>query len=1024
MKQKTLPKFLALTICLELIVSPLAMAQQGPTATQIGLGVLQTGMGIYNQVNGAQNPNNSYVATDMQAFRNQQTPAPDKYFTQNNMYKIPGLNEYIAKKNMDAARTGGKQINPASLNCQTLPTTLFEANTEVCRNKNISQINGVDPKQQADEAFAYYNQYLQIDKLYANYSTRSNVGGQAYGTGCMEDAMEVLKGFFAYRLEQLDTMVTEFEAAEARFTQQSEMDLKAIRESTAILGGEGSRFATEFKNSDIFNYADRFADPACNSIMSKSDVDGLGKEGGGLLAIEKKLKGDFTAVPEGSKYSPEAYLRNNSAIVSDIQKMASKVATQANLNFGQIASGQEGYSAFLNGLSSSVNSDTGVNVALNSSFFSDLQTKFTQTRNSLNNSMSVLNSELGQKGGNALSLVSNIDNDTNFDAQVRSLENSIKNECLSNSGIDLALSRIQEPNLSKQASKHSSNEIQKRLKVILNDPNLTPEAKISQLEALNAAGGSRFEVRLDADFETKVMKADGTVGTKKAIAAGTTTPASFFTSLIQNCDTQFQVNKLGNQLSGKEAIKQLRTLKEDYKKAAKQNSQDIQNEITKKMIECNGNAEVASSTTVGSCSGATLNMSTPSFCTKAAFSCSSNMKSCTEKAQKVVKDLKDDRLKRTNNYNNNVENVRKQLVGMFDTALGKYMKEAESLRGMFGVGFTSPKDIKRDLKDGSQFDDKFAQNGADSLEIKDPKAYLEMMKTNMTNLRVQVENQQKGIIGNDGNLQKHIDQTKENYKSQVLAKASKLANDCLAAYNSYSKMVTQQKNDHDKAASELGEKSTEFCGRYADVMSNNPAPACTDDVGKLSDAMINAAVKAGNYSTSEEAKRMRAEMKEVCRQPGNQTNEKGESTFTYAQVVVAAKAGEGPAVKVFESLMNDKLDTVTKVINSIRTAQEGDICQKKAAVAAGVVGGNSVAGTEAIDTCTELKEEIVAGYQRSVRSGGDSVANNDYKPSHSQGVTGSFCNASNNSGGNTKGNLGGFGAILGGMQQGQKVMGQ
>lgn len=945
MKQKKLPSLLALTICLELIVSPLAVAET--STLQTVMGGLQTGMGVYNSLRGGnQGAQNSYYATDMAAFNNQKTPAADKYFTLNNMQKIPGLMEYVAKKNQEAAASGGKAINPLSLNCSTLPTTLFESNTEVCRNKSVSTLASPDQqKAQATEAFAYYNEYLQIDKIYQNYSTRSNVGGQSFGTGCMEDGMEILKGFFAYRLEQLDTMVTEFEAAEARFVAQSEMDLKGIRESTAILNGEDSTFATEFKNTDIFNYGDRFADPACNSIMAKDGMDSLGK-GDGLMGIEKKLKTDFTAVPEGSRYSPEAYLKNNAAIVSDIKAMANKVATQANLNFSQIASGQEGYSAFLNGLSSSVSSDTGVNGALNSSFFSDLQTKFTQTRNTLNNSMGVLNSELGKKGEGALSLVTNIDNDSNFEAQVKSLENSIKNECLSNSGLDVALSRIHDPELSKQANKHSANELAKKLKVILEDPNLTPESKVAQLKALNSAGGSRFQMRLDADFETKVIEADGTVNKKVARAASTTTAASFFTSLIQNCDTQFQVNKMGNQYSGKEAVNKLRKLKEDYKKAAKQNAQDIKEEITKKMIECNGNAEVASSTTVGSCSPATLSMANASFCTKAAFSCSSNMKSCTEKAQKVVKDLKNDRLKRTNNYNNNVEATRKQLVGMFDKALSKYMKEAESMRGMFGVGFTPPKDIVRDIKDGSQFDKKFQENRGDALEIKDPEQYLKMVKNNMASLRKQVEEQQKGIIGNDGNLQKHLDQTKENYKNQVLAKANKLGKECLEAYNNYSKMVVEQKNQYDKNISELGEKTGKFCGLYSDIMSDNPNGACKEDIRELASAASIAAQKAGRidaYETTEMTKEMNAR----C-----------------AQVGVEADDAEQICLDPNRSVVFDKIFNERYVAPKTYVPQKGDNLAQIAcmAVTSGEANDLCIAGVPTVVTLSKKPAKVPNGY--------------------------------------------------------------
>lgn len=919
MKHRKLPSFIALSISMQMVLSPVAVAAD-TTAQKIMSG-LQFGADLYNTTRGSQGAPSAYLQTDMNEFQKQQTPAPDKHFTMQNLSKVPGLMEYIAKKNQQAAATGGKPINPATLNCQTLPTSLFEAKNEVCRDRKVSGINGVNPQQQAQEAFAYYNQYTQIDKLYRNYTERSNVGGQSFGVGCMEDAMDVLNGFFAYRLEQMDTMITEMEAATARFEEQSEMDLKSIRESTAILNGENSKFAAEFKNTDIFDYGKRFEDPACNSIMSADDMDKMGKEGGGLLAIEKKMKADFTATPAGSKYTPEQYLKKNADVVAEVRKMAEEVSKQSSLNFSQIANSPDGYSNFLSQVGGDVNTDSGVHNGLNKAFFSDLQSKFTESRKKLTDEMNVIRSELGSKGGEALSMLSDVDNDASFDAELTTLENEIKGECLNRSGVDTALSRIYDPNLSKEANKHTSAQIRKRIKAIIADIKLSPERKMEELRAIEAQSGGRFEMKIDANYETQDIKEDGTVVKKTVNAANKVSPGSYFSDVIRNCETQFQVNKLNNKLSAKETIKKLRTLKKDYQKAAKQHSKDIKDEIVKKMIDCGGKTDIQSSNTVASCSPAKLDVSSPGFCTKAAFSCSKNMQQCTKKAQKFVKDMKDDRLKRTNNYNNNVEANRKQLVSMFDTTLAKYMQEAESLRAMFGAGFSSPKDIQRDIKDDSKFDQKFLSNGTDNLEIKDPKKYLELVKGNMASLRAQVEAQQKQVV--DGQLKEHIELTRKNYQA-VLSKpgASRLAEDCLAAYNGYKEGLEKQKMDYDKAAGEMGEKNGELCGKYSDIMSDNPNGAC-EDVREVANASLKASARVGR-NNSAEIDQMVREMNARCAQVNIEADDA-------AQICLMddRRAFDKEFNKRFtppSSWDKNKKDYATAACKAITSGESSDIC--------------------------------------------------------------------------------------------------
>ncbi len=941
MKHKKLPSFLALSISLELVLSPLpALAQNQNVMNTINQS-LNLGMGVYNTFRG--NPGQQqmppHVATDMTELRKQQTPGKDKYFNYDTMKKIPGFQEYIAKNG---------NIDPRSLNCSTLPTTMYEANTEVCRNKKVSTMAG-DPRIQSEEAFAYYNQYFQLGKQYSNFQGTSNASGQAFGPACMASAKEVLNGFFAYRVEQLGVIATRLDVAiyggidpvtgqqTPGFMKTSEKDLLAIKEASAVLNGEDSAFASEFKDSQVFDYSKRFADPACASLNSKENMNKLGKEGKdgkkGLMGILGKLDADYSQPAPGSQYSPSQYMEKNADIVNDIKKMADKVAEQSNLNFGSFARDKEAYSKFLGSVGSDVSSDSGANYALNKGFFSDLQTKFTKTANTLNNEANLITSELGGASGSVVKELGNIDNESNFAAEMTSMENRIKGTCVKNSGIDEALSRMYDPSLSKSGNKYSSQQIKKQLLSFINDVTLSPEKKLEKLNALEAQGGSSYEMKMDSDYKTNIVKADGTVGTKSVNAAQKITPGTYFTDIINNCESQFQVNKLNNKLSGKEAVKKLWALKKDFQKAANQHAKDIKSEITKKMIDCNGDGAVASSSAAGSCTPAKLDMGKPGFCTKAAFSCSSNMKKCTEKAQKFVTDIKADRTKRRENYNQNVESTGKQMLGMFDTGMAKYMKEAEILRGMFSKGFTNPQP-DRDLSGPEQYMSKAPYSpgdAGDKIDLKDPVAYLKMVKGNLAKLQEEVTKQQEAIMGEGGPLQKHIADTTLNYQNAE-KKSKDLASDCLAAYDSYKtllenqqKMATDKANADQKLQGELGESNGALCSAHTRIMSNNPNGACEiyENLGK--DALKNASKSGGNTG---DINSMIMEMEETCA---------GVSTDGAKALDICAASGDLP--KDFTDFFNkqyssnfekpiDKYDYFTKVcaVNNTGKGDKENVC--------------------------------------------------------------------------------------------------
>ena len=112
------------------------------------------------------------------------------------------------------------------------------------------------------------------------------------------------------------------------FIKTSEKDLLAIKEASAVLNGEDSAFASEFKDSQVFDYSKRFEDPACRSLNSKENMNKLGKDGKdgkkGLMGILGKLNADYSEPAPGTTISPSQYMEKNADIVNDIKKMADK----------------------------------------------------------------------------------------------------------------------------------------------------------------------------------------------------------------------------------------------------------------------------------------------------------------------------------------------------------------------------------------------------------------------------------------------------------------------------------------------------------------------------------------------------------------------------------------------------------------------------------------------------------------------------------------------------------------------------
>lgn len=991
MKNKKLPSFIALSISLELMLSPLPAIAEQNTGQRI-MNAVQMGGQLYDQFRGGAGPAvpPPHVVADMGEFKKQQTPVPDKHFSWNNLSKIPGLKDYIQVANARAAANGGKMIDPNQFNCPTLPTTLHEAKNAACKQAGSQA--------EADEAYAYFNQYDQISKLYRNYSVESNSDAQFFGAGCMKRALDILNGFFKYRLEQLDLISAKLDEEVEKFDKdpRSKAALQAVKDSSAFLNGPDSQFGRDKKDPEFFNYAKALGSPACNSVFAPDTLNDKIGATQGLKGIDRAIKEEYNK-PVGN-FTLQNYSEKHADVLKDIQDVAKNVGKHAKNNFSSIANSEQGYGEFLSRLGTEVSSDQGVTAALSPSFFTGLRGKFAEKRKTLTNEMNLIRSELGDNPAfNTLAE----DDDSNFDAELNSLQNRIKGSCVAdNAGVENAIGRINDATVSsKTANKASTNQIKQKIRAIIKDLKKSPEQKLAELKEIETKAGGRYELKMEGDYETEVLE-NGQMVKKTVNAASRVTPSAYFTDIIKNCESQFEVNKLNNKLSAKEAVKRLRTLKKDFQKAARQHQDDIQKEITRKLIDCGGDAAVANSTGTGSCSSDKLNMSSPKFCAKAAFSCSKNMQQCTELAKNLVTKTTQVRKAATQEYNNNVDKVAAAMTGIFDGALNKYTKEAELLRGMFGAGdFSLPQRVQPP-EGGAEFKREFAA-GNDPDQIKEPKAYLQTMRENMKNLKETVKKQQEQIVGgsvdsNSGILAKHMQDTVKKYNDEVISKAEKYARECEKSYAAYNQGVAKSNEELARSQSELGEKRTDFCSKFMDVMAGDPRVSCKDGVGDTASSVIKAAEKIGDSYQASEARRLQNDLRTYCGQYMSQRDKDGKSTVNAATVCARHERGEEAATEVLKSFIRGDAKTAKDVCDAIQG-------NSKFATAIGCKEGTKTFNDKGNESttppdCTAKADAIAKQYEESI-SGAitASLGEQDDRSGPRPDAT-SFCNASNNAG--------------------------
>jgi hypothetical protein len=818
MNKKNLMQVFSLTMSFQLMVTPVLAANNGQPSN--------SGANFANLVNTIAQPVASMiwgspsngVGNYANGLQSQMTPIADKYFTPATLGALsqpaPGFQGYLG--------ANGKQFL-----CATLNTSLTYVEPEVCKSGVMSTMG--DPNQQLADLKGYSDLFSGIRDKYDNSLLQSNQGydmNERTGLGCMKDSVSALDGYFQSRLNELTELSTTVDRLTDSFVQQSQKDLEAIGEMTAILDGDSSDIAKEARTRkpELFDSSKIFNNPACASIQDANTFGNKGKSRG-LNGINSELQ---TMLNTKDGYSGASFEASYGNVVNDINILASSMSKSIKNDFAGFLANP---SAFLNGQKSNLNMSTGVNMSLNATLYQDVVSNITTEKNNLAASAALL----AKEDSSLVDLAKNINGGSEesqlrlFNQSLTNLENKIKNECLTRNigDLDMALSKVSRAGISKHANNEGTNVYKSEVKKVLTDPKLSLEQKQERLAQVESKYGSGLIIERNHDQ----VVGDTT------IKATNNSTSQFFTAAIANCDAQFKTNKLGSGYSGAEVIGQLKNLRQGYKTLAAKASSDIEKDIKNKMINC-ASSEIANSSVGGSCSSASFNPKTAGFCANAALSCSKNMKACSQQSQALVEKYKKDRADRISTYKKNIAGPRddgqpslKQAIkGNFENALAIMKAQSAGLNQAFNIGFTDP-EYAKDVPENERYLEKYKNAGEEQMLLEDPAKYAEMFKNNIKNLKASVQKQQDGV---KKVLQDHIRNTQDNYKKAADV-AANMANVCSEKMMAYKGAQEQMAQEMAKKQSELGEKNAQAC-ELVNSLRNNPKAGCSENLDDLTGA--------------------------------------------------------------------------------------------------------------------------------------------------------------------------------------------
>lgn len=832
MKAGLIQKTLAMSVALQMAISPLAMAQSmmpsftgDPTDLSGSSQLAPSPLGPQNTT-----PIGGNVGIALQTF---------KYVA-----------DQLAAQQAQQASVRQQQMLFAQLNpsmCGNLPChdTIFP-NCNVLNTKpNIVEplmcTQGIDMNDsgaaiKAGEALGYYNHFAQMENIYDNFSKDANQASN-YGLTCLNGSKQALQRALDKRVSDITDLINRLEKQNALYKQQADVDRKKVEESMALLNGKSFKPRGEaILDQMSVKFADQFNDPACLSVRNSDELNGKGSDGG-LNAIQAMLSQDANAkvTGKGGFSAMEFNSQISASVVADITKVAERLGKD-------IASRGPG------ALSESPSSTYGIS---SSPAFADV---LADEKNEVDRVQGEVSTSLEGYDVPASFNQDLFKDGTGFTTKLVQYERDQKNACLKDQVPFQELNRGSLHILngsSKFANRNRDNEFTNFLMDTLKNNSLSAEAKQKMLEDFVSKRNKTSNV---GQYTLDITKS-ATIGDTTYNPGQSVTPLQLVQKLVELCQNKFDNdNSTGH--TGRETLNQLNNARNKYVAFRSSLGDNVRKDIYNKLVNCDGGGQASG---VASCSANDLSTAGPNFCVKRATTCANNMRNCLAKAETKIKTETAKRDASVWKYKTAMQAHKQSLLNMYSAVEQITSLDGLNIAASLKQGMTLPTNLQFDFKES----DRRASflPGLENLEMEDPDAYFNLMKKNLLALQKEVTKQNEKVMNGDGSdsdsggVNGHIAKVMKNL-TEAKAMLTSLKPQCLNAYTSF---VSARNNARAQALQQQQqlmqknqEDQMEYCADYNTLMAS---PTCgnVDDLGTTA---LRSAAKAGDRNAVAQLSRM------------------------------------------------------------------------------------------------------------------------------------------------------------------------
>lgn len=761
--------------------------------------------------------------------------------------------------------------------CNILKTIPNIVEASVCRPPGLNPGN---PNDQArlTEALSVYNDYLQLETMYRDFAAVSTQRSNE-GMTCLNRAATDLELGLKNREKQIDDLIRQISDAQKEFTQNILLpDLTAIEDSQALLEGNAFKGRKTALEQNSVKFGDTFDDASCSAVLNGAQFNEVGQARGlngieaRLLDINSKKQNDSAGSFNATEFTGLA-----------AKNLQDQIVAMSNSIANDVKSNPEGLTTSASG----INDIYGLvaNARLVPAILAEQNKELQTFQRDLNTEVAAYN-----QAGSTQDIMANLygSSDEAFDQALDQYERDKNSACFERSTNIRNLLSGSIAMMREGASQSGQvNAFRSEISTILNNPNLSLDEKLKQVNALERQGSnSRYYLTLSAPLP--IPQPDGSVVTIKP--SQRLSPADFIEYHVSNCRSQFNARN-GKKVSDSQMLEKFRATRNKYSNYRKTLPNKVKNAITNRLVNCTDNVQ-ANATGSATCSAADLSTSSPTFCVKRANACASKMRSCYAKAKDKVKDVTKKRDNHIGRYRANITRNKAQLQGMYAKltvilAEQSFLQENSPLR----QSLVLPNTVDLNLNFDERLDRNSYVKGLDGLEIENPDTYFQRTKQNLESVKAALVEQRNSIMNGspdssvDSEIAKGVNghrQSIQTYLDVGKREAERAKSQCDETIQRYIAGYQRIQDEQARAANEAQQAQGEFCNNLNSFSSFPTCPA--DD---FYDASVEIAQRAGG-GTSDALGQARA-FNNYCRQFSNEADASTAApTVTVAQALARA----------------------------------------------------------------------------------------------------------------------------------------